>query len=111
MAYHFPMHFLETTVFARRAKALLSEEEYRSLQVALLLRPEQGNLIKGSGGLRKIRWGSRERGRRGGLRVIYHWDKAGERFFMLFIYRKSETGDLTPVQVKVLRRVVEEELP
>ncbi len=56
MAYHMLMRFLETPAFTQRVRTLLSEEEYHSLQVALLLRPTQGKVIRGSGGLRKIRW-------------------------------------------------------
>ena len=52
------MHFVETLIFTEEVRDLLGEEEYRALQLALLFRPEQGALIKGSGGLRKIRWGA-----------------------------------------------------
>ena len=81
-----------------------------ALQLTLLLRPEQGPVIPGAGGLRKIRWGAEGRGKRGGIRVIYFWDKPGSRCFMLFLYRKNEQGDLTPAQVRVLSRLVHEEL-
>jgi mRNA-degrading endonuclease RelE of RelBE toxin-antitoxin system len=57
-------------------------EEYRSLQMALLLRPEQGALIPGSGGLRKLRWSAKGRGRRGGCRIIYYWDRAQDTFYV-----------------------------
>lgn len=74
-----------------------------------LLRPEQGALIRGSGGLRKLRWGAKGRGRRGGCRIIYYWDRAQETFYMLLAYPKSEQEDLTPAQLKLLRRLVREE--
>ncbi|MDP3768351.1 MAG: hypothetical protein Q8S13_10075, partial [Dehalococcoidia bacterium] len=63
------MRFVETPVFTAAVTSLLSDEEYRQLQLALLIRPEQGALIRGSGGLRKLRWGARGRGKRGGVRV------------------------------------------
>ena len=66
------MRFVETPVFTASVTLLLSDEEYRQLQLALLIRPEQGVLIRGSGGLRKLRWGARGRGKRGGVRVIYY---------------------------------------
>lgn len=72
------MRFVETPVFTRAVTSLLSDEEYRQLQLALLIRPEQGALIRGSGGLRKLRWGAQGRGKRGGVRVIYYWH-AGEQ--------------------------------
>jgi hypothetical protein len=103
------MRFVETPVFTAAVTSLLSDEEYRQLQLALLIRPEQGALIRGSGGLRKLRWGARGRGKRGGVRVIYYWH-AGEQFlYMLLIYAKSEQDDLTPAQLRVLRRLVQEE--
>jgi mRNA-degrading endonuclease RelE of RelBE toxin-antitoxin system len=103
------MPFVETPVFTRTVTALLDEEQYRALQLALALRPEQGDLIRGSGGLRKLRWRLKGRGKRGGVRVIYYWDAATETFYMLYAYTKQEQGDLTPQQVKVLRRLVQEE--
>ena len=75
----------------------------------ILIRPEQGALIRGSGGLRKIRWGARGRGKRGGVRVIYSWHPAEQVASMLLIYAKSEQDDLTPAQLRILRRLVQEE--
>ena len=72
-----------------------------------MLRPSAGALIKGSGGLRKIRWSVRGEGKRGGLRIIYYWDPP-ETIFLLFPYKKSEQEDLTPAQLKALKGVVKE---
>ena len=90
-------------------KDLLQDDEYRTLQVALLLRPEQGPLIKGGGGLRKIRWAPRGTGKRGGVRVIYYWRPGEQVFYMLFAYRKTAQDDLTLDQLRVLARIVREE--
>ena len=103
------MRFVETPVFTRAVRALVSDDEYRALQLALMLRPEQGALIRGSGGLRKIRWGGSGRGKRGGTRVIYYWDDDQEAFYMLLVYAKSDQEDLTPSQIRVLGRLVREE--
>ena len=105
------MRFLETSVFTSRLRGLAVEDEYRAVQLALLLRPEQGPLIPGSGGLRKLRWGTRGRGKRGGLRLIYYWAPREQAFYMLYVYAKNEQSDLTPAQVKILRRIVREEFP
>lgn len=70
MAYSDFMRFVETPIFTREVEALLEDEEYRALQWALFFRPEQGRIIPGSGGLRKLRWSAREKGKRGGLRLI-----------------------------------------
>jgi hypothetical protein len=104
------MKFIETPVFTRGVRNRLSEEEYRGLQVALLLRPEQGKVMRGSGGLRKIRWSAKGQGKRGGTRVIYFWSPAAETIYMLLLYDKSEQEDLTPAQAKLLAKLVREEL-
>ena len=67
------MEFIETPIFTREIRRLLSDDEYRRMQIALLLRPDIGDLIQGSGGLRKLRWRIAGQGKRGGLRVIYYW--------------------------------------
>ena len=103
------MRFVETVIFTEEVRDLLGEEEYRALQMALLFRPEQGALIKGSGGLRKIRWGAKGKGKRGGCRIIYYLDKPQDVIYLLFVYPKSAQGDLTPGQIKTLARLVKEE--
>ena len=67
------MRFVETPIFTKIITGLLDDEDYRRLQIALLLRPEQGAIIRGTGGLRKVRWAKAGAGKRGGLRVIYYW--------------------------------------
>ncbi len=104
------MRFVETPVFPREVTELLSDEEYRGLQLALLFRPEQGPLIPRSGGLRKLRWRRGGGGKRGGLRVIYYWDKDADTVYMLFAYPKTKQEDLTPSQLRVLSKLVREEL-
>ncbi len=103
------MRFVETPIFTRQVTSLLSDDEYKTLQQALVLRPEQGALIRGSGGLRKVRWSKRGIGKRGGIRVIYYWYEGDAVFFMLFAYGKNVQADLSQAQLKVLRRVVREE--
>jgi mRNA-degrading endonuclease RelE of RelBE toxin-antitoxin system len=104
------MRFIETPIFTKELQNLLEDEEYRALQLALLFRPEQGVLIPGSGGLRKLRWSQKGKGKRGGCRVIYYWDEKQETFYMLLAYAKSKQDDLTPAQMKVLTKLVKEEL-
>lgn len=103
------MIFVETSVFTRRVLDLLSAEEYRQLQIFLVEYPETGNIIKGSGGLRKIRWSMAGIGKRGGVRVIYYWAVQKSIILMLMIYSKNEQDDLSTDQLKVLMRLVEEE--
>ena len=105
------MIIVETSVFTRQVQELLTDEDYRLLQAALVLRPDLGDIIEGSGGIRKARWRTRSRGKRGGARVIYYWAVAQDRLLMLMIYSKSEKDDLTSSQLKLLRKIVEEEYP
>jgi mRNA-degrading endonuclease RelE of RelBE toxin-antitoxin system len=67
------MRFVETPMFTAAIRRHLDDEHYRQLQIALMLRPEQGPVIQSAGGLRKVRWATAGAGKRGGLRVIYHW--------------------------------------
>ncbi|MFN2398353.1 MAG: type II toxin-antitoxin system RelE/ParE family toxin [Gemmatimonadaceae bacterium] len=103
------MRFVETPVFTARLRRHLNDEQYRALQLALVLRPEQGQLIPGGGGLRKLRWGAEGRGKRGGVRMIYYWAVEEHVCYMLFMYAKNEQGDLTPAQTRALARLVREE--
>jgi hypothetical protein len=102
------MRFVETPIFTKIITRL-DDEEYRSLQIALMLRPEQGPVIRGAGGLRKVRWAKPGSGKRGGLRVIYYWAPKEHAFYMLYAYSKNEQGDLTAAQARQLGRVVREE--
>lgn len=105
------MVIIETSVFTRQVLALLADEEYRDLQGVLADRPEIGSVIVGSGGLRKVRWGIKGKGKRGGLRVIYYWAFKQDQLLMLFIYPISQRDDLSREQLKILRRMIEEEFP
>ena len=77
--------------------------------VELILNPIKGRIIKGSGGLRKIRWSIPGKGKRGGVRVIYYFVKQEKIILMLLIYAKSEKDELTKEQLKKLKSLVEEE--
>lgn len=103
------MVIFETSIFTKKIIALLNDEEYRSLQNILVERPDSGDIIQGSGGIRKIRWGASGRGKRGGARVIYYWATQHDQIFMLYAYSKNERDDLTKDQLSVLRAVVIEE--
>ena len=103
------MRFVETGVFTRRVTEALSDDDYRLLQEALVRRPAQGDLIEGTGGVRKLRWSEKGRGKRSGLRLIYYWHPQREIILMLFLYRKSEQKDLTAEQKRLLVKIVQQE--
>jgi hypothetical protein len=106
---HLGAVIVETAVFTRRVAELLSDDEYRKLQVILANRPTAGSLIAGSGGLRKLRWASAGTGKRGGVRVIYYWAPKQHRLLMLLIYAKNVRDGLASDQLKTLRSVVAKE--
>ncbi len=102
------VHFIETQVFTKQITSLLDDAHYRQLQVTLALKPRAGDMIRGSGGLRKIRWAARGRGKSGGIRVIYYL-VADEEIYFLFAYAKNKQEDLDNVQLRILRNLVREE--
>ena len=104
------MLIIETPVFTKQIRTELDDDSYRLLQVELARNPEAGALIRGTGGLRKIRWAARGRGKSGGIRVIYYWHRPKDSLLMLLAYGKNVQDDLTPAQRRVLRDLVKEEL-
>jgi hypothetical protein len=101
--------FVETRAFSARATRLMTEDDYRRLQLLLAGRPDAGKVIVGTGGIRKVRVGRGEHGRRESLRVLYYWHPPTARILFLFVFAKTEQSDLTPAQRDALRRVVETE--
>jgi hypothetical protein len=83
----------------------LTDEEYQNLQAYLVLRPEAGDIIPSSGGCRKLRWGIEGRGKRGGIRLIYYFQGAAGRIYMLTIYAKNEAENIPS---HILRKYREE---
>jgi len=106
LTYNISMIFIETPVFTEDLLNLLSDNEYKEMQKALLLEPEVGDLIHGSGGFRKMRWKQGSKGKRGGVRVIYYWEKSTQKLYLVVIYKKSVQEDLTQDQIKLLKSLV-----
>jgi hypothetical protein len=103
------VELIETSTFTRQITALLSDEEYGAFQSRLAANPGLGALIKGGGGVRKIRVAVGSRGKRGGARVIYYWAVRKNVILLLFAYAKNVSADLTPTQAAQLAKVVKEE--
>ena len=102
------MLFIETPTFTRMIVALLPDDEYAALQADLAVDPERGDLIRGGGGIRKLRWAAQGRGKSGGIRVIYYWVRQDDRILMLIAYPKSRKDTLTAAETAALRRLVKE---
>lgn len=103
------MELIETSTFTRQITALLGDEDYGAFQSRLAASPGLGALIKGGGGIRKIRVAVAGRGKRGGARVIYYWAVRKDFILLLYAYPKNVSADLTPRQAAQLAKVVKEE--
>lgn len=103
MTYNQTVVFVETPIFTKRIQQYMDDDEYIELQKYLAATPDAGDIIRGSGGIRKLRWAGSGRGKRGGLRVIYFWWVAKDRISMLLAYPKNEMDDLTADQLKRLK--------
>jgi len=103
------MIFIETSNFTKRLSDYLSDDDYRGLQTHLLLRPDAGNIIKGSGGVRKVRWAASGKGKSGGIRAIYYWKKSDHEIWMLTLYSKSEQDSIPGHQLKKIAEAIDHE--
>ena len=104
--------FMELPAFERHRQSYLDDRAFSRLQEALMGNPEAGDVIEGTGGLRKMRFGDtrRAKGKRGGLRVIYYYWAGGRQFWLFTLYDKDEMADLSPKQRVELKERVKAEL-
>lgn len=107
---HRAMVIIEYPGFTKTIGELMDDEDYRALQNALVENPERGDLIPGTGGLRKIRWSLAGRGKQGGARIIYYWWTRASRLYLLLAYPKNVQDNLTPTQAKRLAEAIHREL-
>ena len=105
MPYIADMLFIEAPKFTELVKEHLSDDEYAALQWMLLERPDAGPIVPGSGGVRKLRWGLRGRGKRGGIRVIYYWKTADDEIWLLTLYDKNVQGN---IPAHLLKQIAQE---
>ncbi|WP_166366248.1 toxin [Pseudomonas akapageensis] len=103
--------FVELPPFQRYRSEYLDDDAFRSLQSVLMQNPEAGDVIQGTGGLRKVRFGdeNRQKGKRGGIRIIYYWWLGGAQFWLFTLYSKGDQNDLSEDQRKILKRLLESE--
>lgn len=91
---------LETSAFTRRADKLLTAEERDDLISFLAENPEAGDEIPGTGGVRKVRFAAKGKGKSGGVRVIYYYFDGDNPLYAIFVYGKGEQANMTPEQTK-----------
>lgn len=102
------MEIIETTFYTKYIVDLLSDEEYKKLQQFLVDFPKAGALIKGSGGLRKLRWNYQDKGKSGGIRNIYYYYEGKDTIFMIYVYKKGRQDNLSPKELNILKSVLKE---
>jgi hypothetical protein len=104
--------FVELPPFEQFRGDYLDDDAFIRLQRLLMLNPEAGALMSGTSGLRKLRFADerRQKGKRGGLRVIYYWWDRGVQFWLFTIYDKDEMSDLTKAQREILKQMLKSEL-
>ncbi|MEQ8953538.1 MAG: type II toxin-antitoxin system RelE/ParE family toxin [Gammaproteobacteria bacterium] len=100
------MIFIETRLFTKLLSNYLSDDEYRGLQAYLIQKPDAGDIVRGSGGVRKVRWSRGGGGKSGGVRVIYFWEKSESEIWMLTIYAKSERATISGPDLKRILEAV-----
>lgn len=99
--------FIEFEAFTKKVVRIAKDEGLRDFQNELSANPESGDLIPGSGGLRKARFKLEGRGRREGARVIYLWLPKVHTIILFTLYTKAEQTDVSPATLRILRGVVE----
>ena len=100
--------FVETKLFTRLVYQHLTDDEYVEVQRTLARNPEAGALVPGSGGVRKLRWALPERGKRGGLRIIYYVRSRQDLIWMLTLYAKNEAGNIPAHILRKIRQEIED---
>ena len=90
-------------MFTRLISEYLTDDEYAALQVYLVANPEAGDVVRGSGGVRKLRWNVFGRGKRGGLRVIYYRRSRLGQVWLLTVYAKNERDSISPFVLKKIK--------
>jgi hypothetical protein len=103
------MVFIELSPFVSFRDEHWDDDEFRRFQSALVESPKAGDVIRGSGGLRKIRWIAQGRGKRGGARVIYYLQDSADRIYLIYGYVKNERDDLSPDQLRTLAKLIKDE--
>ena len=99
------MIFIETTAFTKRVIDYLTDDEYLGLQLFLLERPDAGQIVRGTRGVRKLRWAIAGRGKSGGLRIIYYWRVSQDEIWLLTVYSKNERENIPS---HILKQIAEE---
>lgn len=97
--------FIETSIFSKALKDLFDDDDYRKMQIELLNNPQKGDLIQGTGGLRKLRFG-RNSGKSSGVRVLYYYADEYGRIYLIALYPKSVKDNITDTEKAVFKKLL-----
>jgi len=97
----------EVPEYIRRSEKLLTEEERRDIVDYLAANPKAGDIMEGTGGVRKLRWGRQGRGKSGGVRVIYYVHSELMPLYLLTLFAKNERANLTKAERNELAGLVD----
>lgn len=100
------IEFIETAEFTKKVIHYIDDAEFHDFQLYLMLNPNAGDLIPGSGGLRKVRWAGKGKGKRGGFRVIHFRRMMKGEIWLLDIYAKNEIENISLEKLKILHKEV-----
>ena len=101
------LHFIETPLFTKQIKALFTDDEYQQIQQQLILHPEKGDIIQGTSGMRKIRFG-RNSGKSSGVRMLYYYTDEFGRIYMIAVYPKSLKDNITTSEKNVFKSLIQQ---
>lgn len=102
---YFPyMRIIESRLFAKQVDEYLKTEEYAAFRLYLAQHPDAGDIMPSGGGIRKVRWGAKGKGKSGGVRIIYYHYTIRAELLLMLIYSKGEMGNISPEMLKRLRK-------
>jgi hypothetical protein len=100
---------IETPVYSRKAEGLLSDDEREEFAAFISQNPNLGSVVRGSGGVRKVRWARAGSGKSGGVRVIYYNQLAQEEIWLLTLYAKNERATIPAHELRLIKEAIERE--
>ncbi len=103
---HLPITLAETRSFASDVRKLMGEDEIAELKMCLAVNPQVGDIIRRTGGVRKVRWAIGNRGKSAGARIIYYYHCNNTPIFLLAAYAKNEKLDLTEAEKAMMKSLV-----
>ena len=103
------MIFIETSLFSKLLPRYLTDDEYTALQWYLLEHPDAGDIVRGSGGVRKVRWALPGKGKSGDMRVIYYWRVSADEIWLLTAYGKNERATIPGHILKQIAQEIDDE--